>query len=95
MRLFKNRILFKTYNLQKPTKWRPRVYVLSDYVTEYVTTFEPYFGQATRESLSRPDMPLTTRIVLHLIGKLLAKAGGSKYHVYTDRFLYIIYSCTH
>ena len=31
-------------------------------------------------------MPFTTRIVLLLVGKLLAKAGGSGYHVYTDRF---------
>ena len=62
------------------------MYVLSDFATGYVSTFEPYFGQASTESLTQPYMPFTTRIVLHLVGKLLAKAGGSGYHVCTDRF---------
>ena len=69
-----------------PSQNVARVYVLSDSATGYVSTFEPYFGQATTDALSRPDMSFTTRIVLHLVEKLLAKAGGSGYHVCTDRF---------
>ena len=83
---FKGRIAFKTYNPQKPSKWGLRVYVLSDSESGYVSAFEPYFGKTTTDSLSRPDMPFTSRIVLHLVCKLLAKVGGSGYHVYTDRF---------
>ena len=83
---YKGRILFKTYNPQKPTKWGIRIYVLSECDTGYICSFQPYFGKPTTDSLPWPDQPFTTRIVLHLVDQVAAKAQGSGYHVYTDRF---------
>lgn len=83
---FKGRISFKCYNPQKPTKWGLRVYVLADCATGYVSAFEPYYGSTTTESLCRPDLPFTCRIVLHLLEKVMHASGGSGYHMYTDRF---------
>ena len=56
------------------------------FVTVYISTFEPYFGQPTTANLPYPQMPFTVRIVLHLVNQLLEKADGSGYHVYIDRF---------
>lgn len=83
---FKGRICFRMYNPQKPTKWGLRVYVLADSATGYICCFEPYYGKCTTDSLARPDMPFTSRIVLHLCDELLHVAQGSGYHVFTDRF---------
>ena len=83
---YKGRIIFKTYNPQKPTKWGMRVYVLSDCETGYISCFEPYFGQPTTDSLPRSDEPFTIRIVMHLVDLLVSQTQGSGYHVYTDRF---------
>ena len=74
------------YNPNKPTKWGLHVYVLADSSTGYISAFQPYFGRETTESLARPGSPFTTRIVLHLIDKLLAKWSFSGFHLYTDRF---------
>ena len=87
---FKGRIAFKTYNPQKPTKWRSRVYVLSENFIDSengcVSAFKPYFGKLTTENLVRPDLPFTTRIALQLAQQVLNKAEGSGYHLYTNRF---------
>ena len=83
---FKKRIAFKTYNSQKPAKWRLRVFVLSDSDNGYISCFKPYFGKTTTESLPSSDKPFTTRIVLHLVDQLLNKTSGVGYHVYTDRY---------
>lgn len=83
---FKGRVSCKMYNPNKPTKWGLRVYVLADSSTGYISAFQPYFGRETTESLARPGSPFTTRIVLHLIDKLLAKWSFSGFHLYTDRF---------
>lgn len=83
---FKGRVAFKMYNPQKPTKWGLRVYVLADCDTGYIATFEPYYGRETTQILTRPDLPFTCRIVMHLIEKLLEKSRGSGYHLYTDRY---------
>lgn len=83
---FKGRISFKCYNPQKPTKWGLRIYVLADCVTGYISAFEPYYGSTTTDSLCRPDLPFTCRIVLHLLDKVKQASGGSGYHLYTDRY---------
>lgn len=57
---------FRVYNKDKPTKWGIKVYVLSDSANGSVVSMEPYFGNQTTESLIRPDLPVTTCIVVHL-----------------------------
>lgn len=84
---FKGRLSCKMYNLQKPTKWRPRVYVLADCATGYICMFEPYYGRETTALPIRPDLPFTTRIVVHLVDRLMTKSSGSGYHLYTDRLV--------
>ena len=83
---FKERIAFKTYNPQKPTKWGLHVFLLSDSDNGYISCFEPYFGKTTTESLPSSDKPFTTRIVLHLVDQLLNKTFGVGYHVYADKY---------
>ena len=83
---FKGRFSGKMYNPMKPTKWGLRVYVLADSATGYISAFEPYFNRETTESLARPGTPFTSRIVLHLIDKLLYNWNVTGYHLYTDRF---------
>ncbi|XP_040072197.1 piggyBac transposable element-derived protein 4-like [Ixodes scapularis] len=83
---FKGRVSFKCYNPQKPTKWGLRVYILADCAIGYVSAFEPYYGSTTTESLPRPDLPFTCRIVLHLLDKVQCASPGRGYHLYTDRF---------
>ena len=83
---FKERIAFKAYNPQKPTKWGLRVFVLSDSDNELISCFEPYFGKTSTESLPLSDKPFTTRIVSHLIDQLLNKTSGVGYHVNTYRY---------
>jgi hypothetical protein len=83
---FKGRIAFKMYNPQKPTKWGIRVFTLADSDTGYVATFEPYYGNETTQRLIRPDLPFTSKIVLHLCTELLQKSNGDGYHLFTDRY---------
>ncbi|KAK8759488.1 hypothetical protein V5799_018670 [Amblyomma americanum] len=83
---FKGRVSFKCYNPQKPTKWGMRVYALADCQTGYISAIEPYYGSTTTDSLGRPELPFTCRIVLHLLQKVQQATPGSGYHLYTDRF---------
>lgn len=83
---FKGRVSFKCYNPQKPTKWGMRVYALDDCQTGYVSAIEPYYGSTTTDSLSRPELSFTCRIVLHLLQKVQQATPGSGYHLYTDRY---------
>jgi hypothetical protein len=83
---FKGRIVFKMYNPQKPTKWGVRVYVLADSKNGYIYDFEPYYGSTTTNSLTRPDLPFTARIVLHLCQSLVTIEPDSGFHIFTDRF---------
>jgi len=39
-----------------------------------------------QQSLIRPDLPFTSRIVIHLAEVLQAHTSGSGYHIYTDSF---------
>lgn len=84
---FKGRIVFKVYNKDKPTKWGIKVFVLSESSTGYICAIEPYFGKITTERLDRPDLGVTSRIVLHLVGKLKQSYGNIEgLHVFTDRW---------
>jgi hypothetical protein len=84
---YKGRIVFKCYNPQKPTKWGLRVFVLANSKTGYIFAFEPYFGAPTTDSLDRPELPFTARIVLHLCSKILPSTDNTTgYHIFTDRF---------
>jgi len=60
--------------------------MLAESATGYISAFEPYFRRQTTESLIRPDLPFTSRIVLQLVEQLLQRSNGSGYHLYTDRF---------
>ncbi|KAK1336349.1 hypothetical protein QTO34_004155 [Cnephaeus nilssonii] len=83
----KGKIHFITYNLKKPTKWGIRLYVLSDSKCGYVHSFVPYYGGITSETLVRPDLPFTSRIVLKLHERLKNSVPGSQgYHFFTDRY---------
>ncbi|UYV72723.1 hypothetical protein LAZ67_10000406 [Cordylochernes scorpioides] len=69
---FKGKISFKTYNPQKPRKWGLRVYVAAE---------------SKLDSLIRPDLPFTSRIVLSLFENIRNKYPDLKgMHIYTDRF---------
>ena len=84
---FKGRSQYKMYNPQKPHKWGLRVFTMADCKTGYLCAFEPYYGATTMQSLPRPDLPFTARIVLHLCNELLQKVDvGDGYHLYTDRY---------
>ncbi|CAK9829606.1 PiggyBac transposable element-derived protein 4 [Anthophora retusa] len=84
---FKGKIAFITYNPKKPTKWGIRIYVLADVKTGYVYSILPYYGSLTTESLEKPELPVSSRIPLTLIKKLLNNVPNAEgYHLYTDRF---------
>ena len=52
----------------------------------YIVAFVPYYGKYTTDGLVRPDLPFTSRIVLHLCNMLSSKEYGLGYHIFTDRF---------
>ncbi|OTF76387.1 hypothetical protein BLA29_002549 [Euroglyphus maynei] len=84
---FKGRISFITYNPNKPTKWGIRIYALADSRTGYLFSILPYYGSLTSDNLSRQDLPVSTRIPIHLFKKLLEKIPDAKgYHMFTDRY---------
>ena len=72
---------------QKPTKWGIRIYVLADSASSYICTFIPYHGKITTDSLIKPDLPFTSRIVLHLYNNLKELWPDIRgHHLFTDRF---------
>ena len=83
---FKGRVIFKCYNPNKPTKWGLRVYTMCESESAYIVAFVPYYEKYTTDGLVRPDLPFTSRIVLHLCNMLSSKGYGSGYHIFTDRF---------
>ena len=87
---YKGMIFFKTYNPQNPTKWGLRVFVLEECKTGYICSFQPYFGKQTIKNLPWPDQPFTSRIVLHLVDQVTARAQGTGYYLYTDRHQYAL-----
>lgn len=84
---FKGRVSFITYNPRKPTKWGIRIYVLADANVGYVQTILPYYGSFSSEKLVRPDLPVSTRIVLQLYRNLLqSNPDAVGYHIFNDRY---------
>ncbi|XP_024220714.1 piggyBac transposable element-derived protein 4-like [Bombus impatiens] len=84
---FRGKISFITYNPIKPTKWSIRIYAMVDSETGYIYTTLPYYGSITSGNLIRPDLPVSTRIPLHLYQKLLDKIPEAQgYHMFTDRY---------
>lgn len=83
---FKERISFITYKPNKPTKWGISVYALVAFTKGYTHSILPYYDSITSKNLIRPDLPLSTRISLHLYQKLLNKIPTAQgYHMFTDR----------
>jgi hypothetical protein len=82
---FSEKISFITYNKLKSTKWGIRIYVLADSTNGYIYSILPYYGSITRESLIRPELPITSKIVLALYSKLLTNIPNAKgYHIFCD-----------
>ncbi|XP_025152742.1 piggyBac transposable element-derived protein 4 [Harpegnathos saltator] len=90
-RIGKGKIAFITNNLKKTTKWSIRIYVLADGETGYVYSFImilPYYGSLTTANLEKPELPVSSRIPLTLVKKLLDNIPSAEgYHLYTDRYL--------
>ncbi|XP_015187591.1 PREDICTED: piggyBac transposable element-derived protein 4-like [Polistes dominula] len=83
----KGRVSFTTYNSKKPTKWGINIYILTDSGTGYICEILPYYGSLTTQLLIRPDLPVSTRIPLHLYTMLLNRVPGAQgHHMFTDRY---------
>ncbi|XP_033326115.2 piggyBac transposable element-derived protein 4 [Megalopta genalis] len=83
---FKSRTSFVAYDPKKPRKWGIRVYTLADSNTGYICCILPYYGSLTTELLARPDLPVSSRIPIHLYKMLLEKIPGAQgHHMYTGR----------
>ena len=87
--LYKGRVLFKCYNPSKPSKWRLKLFEVSDAKTGYVVAFEVYCGKnSTRivrdADVLDPECTVTTKTVMGLLkkGNLLGKG----HHVYMDNY---------
>ncbi|XP_043486379.1 uncharacterized protein LOC122513913 [Polistes fuscatus] len=84
---FKGRVSLITYNPNKPIKWSIRIYTLADSVTGYICGILAYYGSLTTQTLIRPDLPVSTRILLHLYTMLVNKVSGTQgHHMFTDRY---------
>jgi hypothetical protein len=56
---FKDHVVFKMYNQQKPTKWGLHVYAIADSTNVYVRGLIPYYGSTTTERLMHPELTFT------------------------------------
>ena len=86
---FKGKVIFKTYNPKKPTKWGIRIFVLADSDTGYVHSIIPYYGKHTSDICNLPhtEKSFTSHIVLSLMDRLeLCVSGIDGYHLFTDRY---------
>lgn len=84
---FKGRVVIKDYNKDKPKRWALKMFTATDSANGYVCGIEPYIGKSTKTSLVRPDLLMTSRVVLTLIEKYELSYGSLKgMHVYTDRY---------
>lgn len=85
---FRGRVSFRVYNKDKPTKWGIKVFVLCDASNGYVSAVEPYMGANTYSTVTdRPDLLVTTKVVLSLVNKLENTVGNVEgYHIFTDRY---------
>lgn len=83
----KGKIVFLTYNPNKPTKKEFRIYVLVDCETGYICGILPYYGSLTTDQLIKPDLPISTRIPLHLYKMLLDQLPGAQgHHMFTGKY---------
>ncbi|XP_020717759.1 uncharacterized protein LOC110119007 [Ceratitis capitata] len=84
---FKGRVSFITYNPKKLTEWRILVYTMAVSSTGYLCGILSYYGSLTTDSLIKRDLPVTTRIPLHLYSMLLEKLPGAQgHHMFTYRY---------
>lgn len=84
---FKGKVVFKVYNKDKPQKWGIKIFVMSDATNAYVCAIEPYLGKTTTCLLVRPDLLVTSRVVLTLVNKLEQSGQAVEgMHIFTDRF---------
>jgi hypothetical protein len=83
---FKDRVVFKMYNPQKPTKWGLRMYVIADSTNGYVCGLIPCNGSITKKSLMHPELKFTSIIILEIISKVQNVTHEKGYHLFTDRF---------
>lgn len=84
---FKGKVVFKVYNKDKPTKWGIKVFVASESKTGYICALEPYLGKGTTDNMVRPDLGVTSRVVLQLVQKLKDAYGDIEgMHIFTDRY---------
>lgn len=62
-------------------------YVLTDSETGYIYNILLYYSNITFDKFIKPELPVGTRIALHLSDKLLPNIPGAQsYHMYTDRY---------
>lgn len=60
---------------------------LADSNTGYICGILPYYGSLTTQTLMRPDLPVSTRIPLHLYTMLLNEIPCAEgHHMFTDRY---------
>jgi hypothetical protein len=69
---FKHKIIFKTSNPKKSTKWRIRLLVLADSDTGFVHIIIPNYGKLTGDVCNVPysENPFISRIVLFFMDRL-------------------------
>ena len=67
---FTERVSWKCYNPNKPTKWGLRVCTICDSASGYIMAFVPYYKKFTMDNLVRSDLLFTSRIVLELCNML-------------------------
>ena len=53
---YKDRVLFKCYNLSKPSKWHLKLFEVSDAKTGYVVAFEVYCGKNSTRIVRDTDV---------------------------------------
>lgn len=84
---FKGRVAFRVYNKDKPIKWGIKIYALAHASNSYVFSIEPYFGQSPTNSLACSELPVTSRVVVHLANNLKELPNdGEGYHIFVDRY---------
>lgn len=78
---------FRVYNKDKPIKWGIKIYALAHASNSYVFSIEPYFGQSPTNSLACSELPVTSRVVVHLANNLKELPNdGEGYHIFVDRY---------
>ncbi|XP_035219647.1 piggyBac transposable element-derived protein 4-like [Stegodyphus dumicola] len=81
------KMTFMPHNPNKPTNRGMRIFVVTDAETGYVYSILPYYGSVTTEDNIKPELPVSSRIPLHFIKKLLDNNSNAEgYHLYTDKY---------